>query len=269
MKNRKNETLIILNKIMYKLRILLVLALLFPLTSRGQISVLDREYFPDLYIGVMGGYGLNTYKGTFSTFENSTECGKFTDGDGSGVLFGIKAEYNLSRKFVLYASLVYEDRSGKFNTSSITAPVFIADDKPLATATLEQKLEVDLNYFSISPLIKYKPFDVDLGILLGPSINFVVKDGITHTENILSPQDLFFTNLSKTRTVVSGKITSKNSVLVDIKTGVSFGIPVNNDFKITPEIFYTFPLMKLTSDSDWKISGLQFVLCFSYGININ
>lgn len=251
---------------MPKLRLfLLVLVLLFPLTSRGQISVLDREYFPDLYIGVMGGVGFNTYKGTFSTFENSNECGKFTDGKGSGFLLGAKAEYKLSHKFNLYGSIVYEDRSGDFNSSSITAPVFIADDKPLQTATLEQRLQVNLDYMAISPLIKYKPFEFDLGILFGPSFDFIIHNEMTHTENIIDPPGLYFLDGTKTRQVLSNKIPSKNSFLIDLKAGISYGIPVD-DFLLSPEIFYCLPLIKVTSDSNWKISGLQLFLSFSYGL---
>jgi hypothetical protein len=269
MKNKKNESLIILNIIMPKLRLVfLLLVLLIPLTSRGQISVMDREYYPDLYIGVIGGYGLNTYKGTYLTFENTNECGKFTDGDGSGLLIGIKAEYKLSRRFNFYTSLVFEDRSGDFNSSSATAPVFITDDQPLQTATLEQKLKVKLNFMTLSPLIKYKPFEFDLGILLGPAVNFIMSDEITHTENITAPQELYYLNHTKSRTVLSGKIESKNSILLDLKAGISYGFQLEDDLKLSPEVFYTLPLMKVSSasDSDWKISGLQFLVSFSYGL---
>ena len=266
MKNIRNDSLIILNKIMPKLRLVfLLLVLLIPLTSRGQISVMDREYYPDLYIGVIGGYGLNTYKGTYTTFESTNECGKFTDGDGSGILFGVKAEYILSHRFNLYGSMVYEDRSGDFNASSQKAPVFMGDNLPLQTATLEQQLKVNLVYLSISPLIKYKPFDIDLGILLGPSFNFIIHDEITQTENIIAPQTLYYLNGSKSRQVISGKISSKNSLLIDLKAGISYGFIVD-EYKISPEIFYSLPMMKVTSDSDWKISGLQFLVSFSYGL---
>ena len=269
MNKLKNDFIIINNRHMPKLRLVIMLALILPFISNAQISVLDREYFPDLYIGVLGGYGMDNYTGTFSTFEGSNECGKFTDGDGSGLLFGIKLEYKLSRRFDLYGSFVYEDRSGDFNSSSITAPVFVNDNLPPMNASLDQNLQVKINFFTFSPLIKYKPFDFDLGILFGPALDFIIKDEITHSENITAPAELYFLNKSKTRTVISGAIDSKNSLLLDLKTGLSLGIPLDENFKVTPEIFYTLPLMKVSSNGDWKISRLQMVLSFSYALNKN
>jgi len=71
---------------------------------------------------------------------------------------------------------------------------------------------------------------------------------------------------SKSRTVLIEKIPSKSSVLLDIKTGLSYGLPINSYFKITPEVFYFYPLIKVSSSTDWKISGLQVFLSFSYAI---
>lgn len=255
-----------INNNMSKIKFLFLL-IFIPLISRGQISVLDREYFPDMYLGIIGGYGLNTYKGTFSTYENKNECGKFTDGDGKGLLFGLKMEYNLTRRINLYLSFLYEDRGGDFNSSQISALVFIDDVNLVTDAILEQKLKSKINSFSINPMIKYKPFDFDFGLLIGPSINLITLDEITQTENILSPNELFFLKThSKSRTVLTEKIESKNSILLDIKGGIAYGIPINSYFKITPEVYYYYPLVKVSSTSDWKISGLQFFLSFTYAI---
>lgn len=253
-------------KVMSKLRLWLLLFFI-PLISRGQTSVLDREYFPDLYVGIIGGYSIHSYKGTLSTFENNNECGTFTDGDGKGVIFGLKMEYNLTRKINLLFSLLYEDKGGSFNSSIVTAPVFIDDNTLIKNASLEQKLESKINTFSLTPMIKFKPFDVDFGIIIGPSISFITSDEITHNENILSPSELYFLKTrSKSRTVLIEKIPSKSSVLLDIKTGLSYGLPINSYFKITPEVFYFYPLIKVSSNTDWKISGLQVFLSFSYAI---
>jgi len=262
--NMKNKFFIF--KIMSKLRFWLLLFFI-PLISRGQTSVLDREYFPDFYIGIIAGYSMHTYKGTISTYEKSNECGTFTDGDGKGLIFGLKMEYNLTRKLNLLFSLLYEDRGGNFNSSIVTAPVFVDDNTLVKNASLEEKLESKINTFSLNPMIKFKPFDVDFGIIFGPSISFITSDEITHNESILSPNELYFLKTrSKTRTVLTDKINSKSSMLLDLKTGLSYGIPINGYFKITPEIFYFYPLIKVSSNSDWKISGLQVFLSFSYAI---
>lgn len=249
---------------MKKIRFLLFL-LIIPIGIFAQRSVLDREYIPNFFIGLEGGYSLNTYTGQYSTFEGTTECGTFKDGSGSGLLFGLRIEYMFSRRISLIGSILYEDRSGKFNKSSVAAPVFISDDKPPVDAVLEEALEAKLNYLSITPLLKFKLLRLGLDVVVGPSFNLLMSNKATQTENILSPSSLYFLGGSKSRTVIDGEIKSKNSLIIDAKAGLLFEIPVTDLFSIVPEVMATFPLMKVTSEYDWKISTIQFLICFRYG----
>jgi len=59
---------------MKKLITLIFFILLIPFTTKAQLSVMDREYFPDNYIGLIGGIGLTSYNGTLSFLSNQFNC---------------------------------------------------------------------------------------------------------------------------------------------------------------------------------------------------
>ena len=261
-----NKRIMKFNMTMKKLILLFIL--LVPITTKAQISVMFREYSPDNldnFIGLTGGIGLVSYTGTFSFFSKvDCEPYNFSAGTQVNVLFGLRAEYKISKQFYLYGSLLYEGRSAKFDPIDYSGFVFAGDSKPLEPLTLSQELEAKINVFSISPMIKYRPFNFDLGLVVGPSFAFIISDKINATESIVQPMELYYNNGEKKRVIHSGAIESKNTFLLDLKFGLSCGFMLTKRVKISPEIFYVLPLMNVTSDDDWKISSIQFLLSLSY-----
>ena len=266
-----NKKSIKVNMTMKKLAILLCFILLVPLTAKSQISVMDREYFPTSFIGLTAGIGLTSYSGSVSFYGNQVDCDPYTFDANSefqvNFLFGLRAEWKIAKQFDLYASLLYEDRSAKFDPFNYQGYVYVSDQKPLEPATLGQELDAKINILSITPMIKYRPFDFDFGILIGPSFALIISDELDSRESIIQPSELVFKPTGgKERTIYSGEIESKNSLLIDLKFGLSYGIMLAERIKLSPEVFYVLPLMNVTSEDDWKISSIQFLLSLSYGL---
>ena len=260
---------------MQKLILVLYLSLLVTFTAKSQLSIMDDEYTHNCFIGITGGIGLTSYSGLFVLFGDRVDCEPYTfkskSGFNSNVLFGLRTELRISKKFDVYALLLYEERTAKFEPIDYSGPVSQGIDKPmdapLETLYLKQILDIkNINIFSISPMVKYKPFDFDFGILFGPSCAFMVSDDIYSEEFILSPEDFYFKETGKReRDIYSGEIESKNALVIDLKFGLSYGIMLTEKIKLSPEIFYAYPLMNTASEDDWKISSIQFLLNLSYG----
>jgi hypothetical protein len=245
--------------------------LLVPFTAKSQMSVMDREYIPT-YIGLTVGVGLVSYTGTVSAIYYGDDGVKCVDDFNSksgfelNFLFGLKVERKISRYFDIYASLLYEGRSSvKFDPLDYTGYVYVDAIDDYVPAHLNRTLDAKINIFSITPMIKYKPFDFDFGILVGPSFAFMVSDELNNKETILEPAELFYKTGGKEITLYSGEIESKNSFLFDLKFGLSCGIMLTEEIKLSPEIFYVLPLTKVCSEGDWKISSIQFLVSVSYG----
>ena len=255
---------------MKKIIVLLSLILLISFTAKGQESVMDGSIIFNRFIGVTTGIGLTSYTGSTSFFNDRGDCDPYSFNSKSGFetnfLFGLKAEFKISRSFDFYASLLYEGRSAKFNPQEYTEPVYVSEAKPLELASFKQSLDAKVNVFSINPMIKYKPFRFDFGILVGPSVAFIVSDKLDAKELILEPAELFFQeNSRKERTIYSGEIESKNTLLIDLKIGLSYGFMLMEGIKLSSEIFYVLPLTKVNSVDNWKISSIQFLVSCSYG----
>ena len=262
---------LIKNLIMKKVVKLLGFILLVTFTAKGQEVVMDQMYFFNNFVGVTAGIGLTSYTGSVSFYADKVDsCVPYSFNSKSGfetnVLFGLRAELKLHRYWYLYASLLYEERSAKFAPQDYTEHVYVSDAHPFELASFKQELSAKVNIFSITPMIKYRPFNFDFGIFLGPSFAFMVSDELSVKESITEPTELFFgDNGKRERTVYSGEIESKNTFLFDLKGGFGYGRMIAEQIKLSAEIFYVLPLTKVKSGDDWKISSIQFLVSCSYG----
>ena len=255
---------------MKKLIIMSCFILLAPFTARSQVSVMDERVFLNHFIGLTSGVGLISHTGSVSFYADRVNCKLYNFNSKSGFetnfLFGLKTEFKISRSFDFYASLLYEDKSAKFDSRDFTEPVYVDDERPLELASFKQELNANINIFSIIPMIKYRPFNFDFGILVGPSFMFIISDELNAKESILEPAELFFQEIGgRERTIYSGEIESKNFFLLDLKFGLSYDFMLTEQIKLSPEIFYVLPLTKVSSECDWKMSSIQFLVSLSYG----
>jgi hypothetical protein len=253
---------------MKKIIILLSFILLVPFTAKGQVSVMDERYFLNRFIGLTVGVG--SYSGSISFYADQVDCEPYnfkTNNEfQTKLLFGLKTEWKISKHFDFYASLLYEDRSAKFAPRDFTEPVYVNDERAFELTSFSQRLDGKVNILGITPMIKYKPFKFDFGILVGPSFAYIVSDELDAKELILEPEESVFVETGgKERTIYSGKIESKNSFLLDLKFGLSCGFMLTKNIKLSPEIFYVLPLTEASSEDDWKISSIQFLVSISYG----
>ena len=254
---------------MKKLAILLCFILLVPLVAKGQGSVMDENYFFNHFIGLTGGIGLISYNGSLSLFNEQVDCDSYNfyakNEFQTNVLFGLRAEWRFSKRFDLYASLLYENRSAKFEPNNYTTSEELGQPELVIVSHL-QELNAKINIFSITPMIKYRPFDFDFGILVGPSFAFMVSDELDSKESIIEPDWVYYNEIGeRERTIYSGEIENKYSILTDLKFGITYGLMITERIKLSPEIFYVLPLMKVKPEVDWKISSLQFLVSLSYG----
>jgi hypothetical protein len=236
-----------------------------PLILFSQKSVLDKEFFPSCYLGITGGYGLHTYQESYSVFEKGNPCGDFSDGDGKGIIVGITFEYLLSKKLSIVGDILYEDRSGSFKKTSLNYP-FLDNNNVKQYADLEQNLDITLNYLTIMPSVKYKLLSAGLGVTAGIGFNLLMSNSMTMNENILSPSNIVYIDGSRTKLIMDGDIQSVNSFTIDAKAGIFWDLTLSPHVMISPRVLFSYPVLKVTNDYDWKIQSLEFLLTLNYGL---
>jgi hypothetical protein len=260
---------LIKNVTMKKIIILLGFILLVPFTAKSQVSVMDEPDLPNRFIGLTGGVGLVSYTGSFLLLGNEVDCEPYNFKTNTefqtNLLFGLRAEWKISKHFDFYTSLLYEDRFAKFDPLDYQQPEYISDERPFELVNFKQELNVKINVLSITPMIKYRPFKFDFAILVGPSVAFIFLDELDGNESILAPADIVYATTSeRERIIYSGKIEPKNSFLLDLKFGLSCGFMLTKHIKFSPEVFYVYPLTQVSSEGDWKISSIQFLGSLSF-----
>jgi len=250
--------------------------LLVPFTAKGQENIMDETFLYSTFLGVTTGVGLTSYTGAVSFYADRVDCEPYRfDSQSSSelnFLFGFKFESRMSRYLDISLSLLYESRSGGFEPLNYTEHVYVSDTKPRELASFRQDLNASLSILSINPMLKFNPRRMgkvnlgDFSILVGATIAFMASDEIEATETILEPSDLFYQNAkSKERTIYTGEIASKNSLLFDLKFGLGYGFMITDRIKLSPEVFYMIPLTKVNTENDWKISTIQATVSLSYG----
>jgi hypothetical protein len=225
---------------------------------------LDKEFIPSYYLGITGGYGLHTYQESYSVYEKGNPCGDFSEGDGKGIIGGITFEYLLSKQLSLVGDILYEDRSGSFKTSELNYP-FLDYNNIKQYADLEQSLDITLNYCSIIPSVKYKIFNFGFGFTAGAGFNFLIKNSLTMNETILSPSTITYIDGTRQKKIMDGEIVSVNSFTIDAKAGIFWDFKLSPRVMLTPRVLFSYPILKVTKDYDWKIQSLQFLLTLNYG----
>jgi hypothetical protein len=237
--------------------------------AKGQKSVMDESYILNRFIGVTAGVGLVSYTGSFLLFGDEVDCDPYNFKTNTefqtNFLFGLRAGWEISRHFDFCVSLLYKDRSAKFDPLDYAQPEYISDERPFELVNVKHDLNVKINMLSISPMIKYRPFYFDFGILVGTSFAFLILDELDSKKWITQPADVVYKKTGESqRSIYFGEIESKNSLMVDLKFGLSCGFIFEEQIKLSPEVFYVYPLTKVCSEDNWKISSIQFLVNLLY-----
>ncbi len=208
-------------------------------------------------VGLYGSPGFNFYSGTFQVFEGSKVCGTFTSGNGTGLVLGGLLEIPIQRNLLLEGRVGYHDASGQYDTDTRLGTV-IMPDGTLRDAFVNHVLDATISYVTAGVAVQYFPFsNLDLHFAAGPTIGIGLKHTFIQNEKLLEPLEAKFIDDTREHVVASGDIASFKNVSLTMDAGAGYDIRLTRNLIATPEVRYRFPVTSVTTDTDWKIAGLQ------------
>jgi hypothetical protein len=226
----------------------------------GEPEPIDKILYPGamvrILLGPYAGINLNMHSGQFSTSENGVTCCNFSEGDGIGLVAGIKAFIPISDAFRISPRLFYEQRGGDFTAELLSYPFFGANQM-LEYVDMENKLEASLGTIGVDLFASYHTGVAGIYLAAGPSFCFVASQNFRKTESILRPSGVTYLDGSTSKAVFDGELEIVQDLLFGLRGGVGMLLPVTSEIQLDFEALYHLPLNSVSSESDWNASAFQ------------
>ncbi|MCU0424860.1 MAG: hypothetical protein MUF71_04455 [Candidatus Kapabacteria bacterium] len=242
------------------LLVLLMLLTFAPLQAQKVDSAARMRF------GVYGQFVYNMHRAAFASLPGvPTCCPQFTDAVSSsyalGALFDIplgnvvgfslRANYN-----PVPATFLVDDARPEFLTINTTGEAVRSFTRHSFTSNMRS---VGLEAFlTLKPLTPATKTDDGLTVLLGARAGYMVQSTFRQFEQTAADSirftDASGRDLGTIRNDVTSAIPSLNAIPISLMGGLAWEIPLNSKrtVYITPEVFYSFPLTSVISNTAWN-----------------
>jgi hypothetical protein len=209
------------------------------------------------------------YSSDFKNFEGVQNCcTRFTS--AFGISFNLHAGLEYHSSFfglpaVYDLSLSYSDISAKYNQEYPFANIITGNTYTKAVS--EFILEPTINLVSIEPGLYLTPFDkFPFSFRIGFQAGILLGKTFSQQENLISPDNVFFENGSRTRGVYSGSISNASSMNIAVSVGARLRAYKAGSISIYPEIRYNHGLTDMVNGLNWKSSSVQAGVMIAFNI---
>ncbi|MDR0927874.1 MAG: hypothetical protein LBO69_08945 [Ignavibacteria bacterium] len=224
-----------------------------------------------LYIGPALGINYMGHSMDIPTFAFSN-CPNFENANGLGIYAGITLEHLFGEVATSSSSLIFRILFNMF-PGSVTVndnsyPMRDAAGNVVNNLT-ENVMDIDYNAITFEVMYKINPIPGNgLGIVVGPSLDYIMTKNRTHEYNIVSPLEGRFdpsllpdyavlSNNNRTATMYDGEIEDASSIRFGLKAGVQYELLLGTKWYIVPSVAYNFGITSVTSKYTWRVSPLQ------------
>lgn len=229
------------------------------------------------YFGPTLGYNRSLHSADLASFAvQDAPCPQFSNGSSNGFFVGLNAEYLLDgikdSKYSIIARVMYntmpalfeseglENQTGGYPTRAYDATT---GEQITVFSTTKHVNEVVYDMFTFEAQFKWIVFD-NLGLVVGPSADFVMTSTQDQTMQLLTPTNARFIeqpgevyrNDGRTFVAKEGDIPNSSGLRFAIKAGIQYEIPFQGFF-VVPHFNYNMALTNLNADDDWRVNAIQ------------
>lgn len=240
---------------------MVIFLILIPLFS--SLLLAQEKLSPTLWYGLHGGASFNTHVGNFPGFEGTARCGTFTGGQGTGFFLGHFLEWHVSKILVLTPRMTFSTLDGSLKAPDGFIATLPPDYSTPTQITTEHTLTTNFSYLAFEGLVRVSLHSFPLALYGGIGAGVVFNRTFDQQEIIISPPNVGFTDLKN----ASGAIPNSSSFRATLIAGASYDFYLSGEVVLAPEVMYHFPLTKVITDIDWRISSLHLGVQFKFGIS--
>ncbi len=220
-------------------------------------------------VGIYMLYQLVQHDADFGGLPNIPCCSPaFSDGTGPGVAAGGLYQLALGDRFGLQLRAGYSLFTGTMTTDENIGNALDASNT-VVDAMSRHTLESTLSQLTLEPMLVLQPLSIPLRVNLGLRAGLTIASSYDLREELLSPDNVTFSDGSTARNVSSGAIPDESGYDIGVTGGLSYDIPVGDRFIIAPEVSYDYNFTDVIADSNWKAHALRLGVALKMGMEPN
>jgi len=229
---------------------------------------------PRVYVGPVVGYNRALHSSGFQSVAGDVLCPEFQSGTGNGFYVGGTFEYLLGSpkdsKSSIIAKVVYNYIPAFYEEEGDNLPVLDPNGGPDPIYTqVRHVAEIKYGSIDLEALYKLNLFDSYFGVVVGPTVGFVIQSDREQRMELVSPlnatfdpnqdgfEDAQLVNNGRTWILNQDELPGRNPIRVGIKAGVQYELPIGRVL-LVPHAFYNYGITEVSPDDNLRINALQF-----------
>lgn len=222
------------------------------------------------YVGGGVGYSYWQNEADFGVTDRTIPCSRFTDGDGGGPVFELKAMlYPFHNTWFIFSPRIrYEARSGTFISPLPGEPVKGENSE---TVILQQEGQVDATLSTVSGelMVAVEFAETGFYVVAGGAGGLLLDGVYDYTERLLAPQGFVYaaTETNEQQLLGGRQFDNFSSYVLDLRGGLGYMYRLNDFFALNVEALYSYPLTSVFEAPDvLKQQGVISTLSLLYNI---
>lgn len=222
-----------------------------------------------IYVGPVLGYNRSLQSSGFQSVAGDVLCPDFTEGTGNGYYFGGSIEYLLGKpresKSSIIGRVVYEYLPGSYTVPGDVLPS-LDQNGDVVYSEVNHTADIEYSFLDLEVIYKLNLFNSNFGIVVGPTVGFVLNSERVQQMNIIEPINAVFDPTfcpeceytNNGQTVITGRddIPDRSGVRIAVKAGVQYEMPIGK-LLLVPCVYYNFGITEVSPSANLRINALQ------------
>lgn len=254
--------------------VLLVLATSGTAVAQPELGARSNPLVPEksaprIYIGPVVGYNRVLQSSGFQSVAKDLLCPDFTSGVANGFYVGASVEYLLGKprdsKSSIIGRVVYNSLPGNYSEPGDNLPS-LDNQGQVVMSSVDHTANIKYSLLDIELIYKLNLFNSNFGIVVGPTVGFVLGADRVQSMNLVEPLNAVFdpkfcpnceyTNNGRTVITARDDIPGHSMIRVAVKAGVQYEIAIGR-LLLVPCIYYNFGITEVSSADNLRINALQ------------
>ncbi len=204
---------------------------------------------PSQFIGITGGYSINSSVGDFDFLEDYTPCCKYQNGNGYSLEIGVAYDYWISDLSAITLKTSFAKSNANFSqTIQIPRSDGINDYLTKYNYTMDE----ERTSLSLSGFYKYRLLESHLSVLGGLNFYYLLGNDAKHIEEILSPDTEQFIDGTRKRVIKRGIYGEYNTAIINTAIGLNYDYAIAKGYYSSISAILNIPVNNVIHNQDWK-----------------
>lgn len=224
---------------------------------------------PRIYVGPVVGYNRSLHSSGFQSVAGDILCPDFTSGTDNGFYVGFSGEYLLGKpqdsKSSIIARILYNYLPANYAEAGDTLPS-LDQDGAVVLSSVRHVAEIKYSLIDLELIYKLNLFNSSLGVVIGPTIGYVLTSSREQRLELISPDNAVFDKstappgeyINGDRGIITARdnIDDKSSIRLAVKAGLQYELQAGR-ILLVPCVYYNFGITEVSPSANLRVNALQ------------